>query len=57
MGIATSQEKIAGALASILFFIPLIMGVKTEFTVKYMKQGFIINVAELAIGVLSSLLW
>lgn len=34
----SSQEKLAAALASILFFIPLLMDVKTPFVVKYMKQ-------------------
>ena len=53
----SSQEKIAAALASILFFVPLLMNVKTSFVVKYMKQGFLINVASLAISILSSLFW
>ncbi len=52
-----SQERIAAALASIVFFIPLLMNVKTPFVVKYMKQGFLINVISLAIGIIGSFLW
>ena len=52
-----SQERIAAALASIVFFIPLLMNLKTPFVVKYMKQGFLINVISLAIGIIGSFLW
>ena len=47
----SSQEKLAGALASFLFFIPLLMNVKTPFVVKYMKQGFMINIIEILLSV------
>lgn len=53
----SSQEKLAGALASFVFFIPLLMNMKTPFVVKYMKQGFLINVVEVAIAVIGSFLW
>lgn len=53
----SSQEKIAAALASILFFVPLLMNIKTSFVVKYMKQGFLINIVSLAISIVSSLFW
>ncbi len=52
-----SQEKLAGALASFVFFKPLLMNVKTPFVVKYMKQGFLINVIEIAIAVIGSFMW
>ena len=39
-GTVTSQEKLAGALAYLLFPIPMIMNVKTEFTVFQSKQSF-----------------
>ncbi len=52
-----SQERIAAALASIVFFIPLLMNLKTPFVVKYMKQGFLINVVSLAIAIIWSFLW
>jgi uncharacterized membrane protein len=52
-----SQEKLAGALASFLFFVPLLMNMKTPFVIKYMKQGFIINVIEIAIAIVGSFLW
>lgn len=53
----SSQEKLAGALASFLFFIPLLMNVKTPFVVKYMKQGFMINIIEILLSVITSFLW
>jgi uncharacterized membrane protein len=53
----SSQEKLAAALASFLFFVPLLMNVKTAFIVKYMKQGFAINIAEILIAIISSFLW
>lgn len=53
----SSQEKLAGALAAFLFFIPLLMNVKTPFVIKYMKQGFAINVVELFIAIVASVLW
>lgn len=53
----SGQEKLAAALSAIVFFIPLLMNVKTSFVVKYMKQGFLINVVELILAVISSLIW
>ncbi len=53
----SSQEKLAGAFASFVFFIPLLMNTKTPFVVKYMKQGFLINIAEVAIAIIGGLLW
>lgn len=52
-----SQERIAAALASIVFFVPLLMNIKTPFVIKYMKQGFLINVISLVIGIVGSFLW
>ncbi len=34
----SAQEKLAAALGSIIFFIPIIMDVKAAYVVKYMKQ-------------------
>ena len=53
----TSQEKIAAGLASFLFFIPLLMNIKTPFVVKYMKQGFILNVTSLFLALVLSFIW
>ncbi len=55
--LVSSQEKLAAALASFLFFVPLLMNVKTPFVVKYMKQGFAINVVEILISLVASFLW
>ena len=33
-----SQERLAAAIASFIFFVPLLMNMKTAFVVKYMKQ-------------------
>jgi uncharacterized membrane protein len=52
-----SQEKLAWALASFVFFVPLLMNMKTPFVVKYMKQGFIINIIEVIIAIIGSFLW
>jgi uncharacterized membrane protein len=35
-----SQERLAGALAYIFFFFPMILGTKTEFTMFHSKQSF-----------------
>jgi uncharacterized membrane protein len=51
------QDRVAAALGAILFFLPILMERKTEFTVFYMKQAFLIFVAEVALMVLVSLLW
>lgn len=55
--VVSSQEKLAAALASFLFFVPLLMNVKTSFVVKYMKQGFIINVASVILAIALSFIW
>ena len=52
-----SQERIAAALGSIVFFVPLLMNLKTPFVVKYMKQGFLINLVSLVIGIVGSIFW
>jgi hypothetical protein len=51
------QENIAAALASIIFFIPFFMGIKTPFVIKYMKIGFLINVFELTLSIVGSVLF
>jgi uncharacterized membrane protein len=52
-----SQERVAAALSSIVFFIPLLMNIKTPFVVKYMKQWFLINVISLVIAIVGSFLF
>lgn len=42
-----SQERVAGVLAYILFFIPMLMGVKTEFTMFHAKQSFLLMVISI----------
>jgi uncharacterized membrane protein len=44
----TSQEKIAAALAYLCFWIPVLMQVKTEFTIFHMKQGLIFHLVVMA---------
>jgi uncharacterized membrane protein len=51
------QEKLSAILSTFVFFIPMLMNVKTPFVVKYMKQWFIINVVELVLAIISSVLW
>lgn len=51
------QEKLAAAFAAIVFFAPFLMNIRTPFVVKYMKQGFLINIVEFALALVSSLLW
>jgi hypothetical protein len=34
----SAQEKLSAALGSVVFFLPILMGVKTEYVVRYMKQ-------------------
>ena len=53
----SSQEKLAAALSCFVFFIPLLMNVKTPFVVKYMKQGFMVNVAGVVLSIITSFLW
>jgi uncharacterized membrane protein len=53
----SGQEKIAAALGSILFFIPIIMDLKTPYVIGYMKQGFAINILSLTCTVVSWFLW
>ena len=53
----SSQEKLAAALSCFLFFVPLLMNVKTPFVVKYMKQGFAVNVVEIVVSIVTSLIW
>lgn len=53
----SAQEKLAAACGSIIFFIPLLMGVKTAFVVKYMKQGFFINLIQITGSIVSMLIW
>lgn len=53
----SAQEKLAAACGSILFFIPLLMDVKTPYVVKYMKQGFLINLIQITGSIVSMLVW
>lgn len=51
------QERVAAALGAFLFFIPILMEKKTEFTVFYMKQGFLLFAISVAIMIVTSLFW
>jgi uncharacterized membrane protein len=51
------QEKLSAALGSIVFFLPILMGVKTEYVVGYMKQGFAINIIQVVCSLVSMFLW
>mgnify|MGYP000929444684 CR=1 FL=1 len=50
------QEKIAATLSYLLFFIPLLMGQKTDFTTFHMRQSFLLFVAYLAISIVMSII-
>lgn len=49
------QERVAGALGSFLFFVPILMEKKTEFTVLYMKQSFLLFVIDVALMIFTAL--
>lgn len=51
------QERVAGALGALLFFVPILMQKKTEFTVFYMKQSFLLFVIDVALMILTALFW
>ena len=51
------QERVAGALGSILFFIPILMERKTEFTVFFMKQSFLLLVVNVVISIVTNFVW
>ena len=53
----SAQEKLAAACGSVIFFLPLLMGVKTTYVVKYMKQGFFINIIQITGSIISIFLW
>lgn len=44
-------------LGSLLFFLPILMEKKTEFTVFYMKQSFLLFVANVSLMLISALFW
>lgn len=48
-----SQERIAGALGALFFIIPVFMNQKTEFTLFYMRQNFLIVLIDFVIFFLS----
>ncbi|PID84349.1 hypothetical protein CSB09_01410 [Candidatus Gracilibacteria bacterium] len=53
---ANSQEQIAGALGAFLFVIPPIMGQKTEFTLFYMRQNFLIILCMMIFVIIGKLI-
>jgi uncharacterized membrane protein len=53
----SAQEKLSASLGSIVFFLPLLMGVKTDYVTRYMKQGFAINIIQVLCSVISMFLW
>ena len=48
-----SQERVAGALSYIFFFIPMLMNIKTDFTMFHAKQSFMILASLIALWVVS----
>jgi uncharacterized membrane protein len=53
----SAQEKLSAALGSVIFFLPILTNVKTGYVVKYMKQGFFINLVQVLLSVVSMFLW
>ncbi len=51
-----SQEKIAGALGAVFFFAPALMNQKTEFTLFYMRQSFLVVLVQILLGILGGIL-
>ncbi len=47
-----SQDRLAGTLAYILFFIPILMDKKTEYTCFHMRQAFLLNVAAILCSII-----
>lgn len=47
-----SQDRLAGALAYILFLIPILMDRKTEYTCFHMRQAFLLNVGAILCSVI-----
>ncbi|MDD2693318.1 MAG: hypothetical protein PHY14_00105 [Candidatus Gracilibacteria bacterium] len=52
-----SQERIIAVLGVILFFLPILMDKKTEYTVFYMRQGFVLLIASILTSVVTSILF
>jgi uncharacterized membrane protein len=46
------QEKVAGALGAFLFFIPFLMGKVTDFTLFYMRQGFLLLILGIIVWII-----
>lgn len=51
-----SQECLAGALASLVFFLPLLMDKRTEFTTHYMRQSFILFLLHVGLSLVAMVL-
>jgi uncharacterized membrane protein len=52
-----NQERIAGALAYILFFIPFLMKVKTDFTMFHAKQSLIMALITFIVSFIPFIGW
>ena len=48
-----NQERIAAALGALLFFIPILMNKKTDYTVFFMRQNFVLFLASLLGAILT----
>lgn len=55
--IPNPQEKLAGALGSVLFFLPFFLGVKTEYVMNFMRQAFALNIAEFLLSFMGMILF
>ncbi len=52
----SSQEKILAAFTAFVFFLPLIVGRKTDFIAFYMRQSFPLFAAWIALAVIQWIL-
>lgn len=55
--IISQQERVVATLASFLFFLPILMKKKTDFTVFYMKQSFLLFVVNFFCMLVGALYW
>jgi hypothetical protein len=54
---SVGQDRIAAAAGAIIFFLPILMGVRTPFVIKYMKQGFLLNLIGIISSLVGSVIW
>lgn len=47
-----SQDRLAGTLSYIIFFVPLMMDHRTEFACFHMRQAFLLNVVAILASII-----